>query len=67
MKAYSKSLVVAALLSSADAHKMFPKLLVGFHPQDQSMVQLRNEGIFDKAAVRIAKEEDEKAEAIQKL
>ena len=48
---------------------MFPKLLVGFHdqPHDQSLIQLENRGIFDKAASRIAREEDEKNDAIQKL
>lgn len=52
--------VLAALLSSAEAYRLIP---VAIH--DSDLVQLSNEGIFDRMVGKIQKEESEKQQAIE--
>jgi hypothetical protein len=51
---------LAALLSSAEAYRLYP---VTIHESD--LLQLSNEGIFDKMVGKIQKEETEKQEAVE--
>ena len=51
---------MAALLSSAEAYR-----LTAIPIHDSGLVQLNNQGIFDRITQKIEKEETEKQEAVE--
>jgi hypothetical protein len=54
------SVLLALVSSSAEAYRLIP---VAIHSSD--LLQLSNEGIFDRMTKKIEKEENEKQEAIE--